>query len=102
MPTYDYNCPDCGHFEDVCSMAAYTGKAICPICHKETEEREFTVPLSGFVKLSDNELKTLGHLAHRNAERMSQDEKDALHRKHNAYKYETPPKDLPKGMTRMK
>jgi hypothetical protein len=51
---------------------------------------------------SDSELKTLGDLANRNRDRMSEDQKQSLYEKHNAYKEQGPTQDLPKGMTRMK
>lgn len=54
------------------------------------------------VKKSDNELKTIGDLARRNSDRMSDDEKIHLYQKHNAYKFDDPTKELPKGMNRIK
>jgi hypothetical protein len=53
------------------------------------------------VKLASSEIKTLGHLAHRNAETMSEDQKNELYRKHNSYKEVVPDKPLPKGMNRV-
>ena len=38
----------------------------------------------------------------RNTERMSDDQKAALHAKHNAYKETPSTKPLPKGMSRLK
>lgn len=55
------------------------------------------------VKKSDSELKTIGDLAKRNRDRMSNDHKQHLHEKHNSYKerkIETKP--LPKGMKYIK
>ena len=54
------------------------------------------------VKKSDSELKTIGDLANRNRDRLSNDEKTNLYDKHNSYKDTEPEKPLPKGMTRMK
>jgi hypothetical protein len=47
-------------------------------------------------------LKTIGDLALRNAEKMSDDEKMSLHKKHNSYRDEQIEKDLPSGMGRIK
>jgi hypothetical protein len=55
------------------------------------------------VKKSDSELKTLGDLALRNSEKMSQDQKTELYHRHNSYKEDTTNyKNLPKGMSRVK
>ncbi|MFN9959492.1 MAG: hypothetical protein ACK55I_40905, partial [bacterium] len=52
------------------------------------------------VKKSDGELKTLGDLAKRNADRMSDDQKISLYQKHNSYKEEKlETKPLPSGMS---
>ncbi len=89
MPTYTFCCEACKIvFDTFSTYNEYTGKAICPECTKETDVRDFRTDLpAGYVKLSDNQLK-LGHLASRNSERMSADQKAELYRKHNAYKYE--------------
>jgi len=58
--------------------------------------------MSGSVIKSDSELKTLGDLANRNRDRMSDDHKAHLYQKHNEYKAPVKQKELPKGMTRMK
>lgn len=55
------------------------------------------------IKKADSELKTLGDLAMRNTERMSDDEKTHLYKKHNSYKEDAGDcKPLPTGMKRMK
>ncbi|NDG32994.1 hypothetical protein EB118_23375, partial [bacterium] len=56
---------------------------------------------SASVKKSDSELKTIGDLALRNTDRMSDDEKEHLKRKHNDYKEKPTNKQLPKGMSRV-
>jgi hypothetical protein len=58
--------------------------------------------LNASVKLGDNELKTIGHLAQRNTDRMSEDQRNELYRKHNSYKEDVSEKQLPKGMSRIK
>jgi hypothetical protein len=52
------------------------------------------------VKKADSELKTIGDLANRNADRMSEDQKRSLYMKHNDYKeHKIETKPLPKGMS---
>lgn len=54
------------------------------------------------VKKADSELKTIGDLANRNRDRMSEDERVTLYKKHNDYKDQESQKELPKGMSRIK
>jgi hypothetical protein len=108
MPLYSYECNKntggCGHqFQLVSSMDNYNPSPPCSFC-KRTEFvcRDLLADLpTTNVKKSDNEI-TLGHLADRNTERMSEEHKQELTKKHNAYKYEEPTKILPKGMTRLR
>lgn len=106
MPTYSYFCNSCFQdFETFCNIKDYTGKAECPSCtsHRTTRKyREDVATLSSSVKKGDSELKTIGDLAQRNTERMSNDQKAELHDKHNSYKYQESEKKLPAGMSRMK
>lgn len=44
--------------------------------------------------------RTVGSLAEKNASKLSEDAKVALHKKHNEYRY-GPKKDLPEGMSRV-
>lgn len=105
MPTYTFCCEACSLvFDTFSTYNEYTDKVECPKCHKQTDKRDYRTDLpNGFVKLSDDQIN-LGHLASRNSERLSADEKESLKRKHNAYRYEEPTgmKELPKGMTRMR
>ena len=50
---------------------------------------------------NDNELKTIGDLANRNRDRMTDDHKTSLEEKHNSYKESESTKELPKGMSRI-
>ncbi|NDC71856.1 MAG: zinc ribbon domain-containing protein [Sphingobacteriia bacterium] len=106
MPSYSYSCLNCKtSFELFYSFRDYTEKPKCPSCHKKTTEREYIKDLktlNASVKKSDSELKTIGDLAQRNSERLSDDEKQHLYDKHNAYKEHKEEKPLPSGMTRMK
>jgi hypothetical protein len=58
--------------------------------------------INGSVKKSDSELKTIGDLANRNRDRMTDDHRTVLDHKHNAYKDNDAIKELPKGMSRIK
>lgn len=57
---------------------------------------------SSSVKKSNSELKTIGDLANRNRDRMSDDQKAALYAKHNDYKEHKEENRLPAGMSRIK
>jgi len=109
MPLYTYLCDEhlggCGlSFEKFLNVKNYTPHIRCPQCRKiKSVYRDFITDantVATTVRKSDTEIK-LGHLAHRNTERMSEDEKAELTRKHNAYRYEEPQKELPPGMHRI-
>jgi putative FmdB family regulatory protein len=108
MPTYTYYCFECDKpFEIFSSISEYKEVVECPNCKKtEYVNRLYCADVQTqfmSVKKSDNELKTLGDLAMRNTERMSEDEKTSLYMKHNSYKEnKEESKPLPKGMSRLK
>ena len=95
MPIYTFKCDKelngCGHtFEVVMSISQYKSKQMCPKCRKSKSvirDYQEDAPRSNVI-LSDDELK-LGHLAQRNTERFSNDKKEELNRKHNAYREST-------------
>lgn len=104
MPNYTYYCNHCQKsFEVFYSIRDYKDSAKCldckTKCYRSYQEDMLTI--TGSVKKSDSELKTLGDLANRNRDKMSADEKRALDKKHNDYKDQTPTKELPKGMSRI-
>lgn len=105
MPTYTYLCNACFHtFELFSSIRDYTEKPKCILCNSKKTQRHIVADaatISGSIKKSDNELKTIGDLANRNRDKLSNDQKEDLYIKHNSYKDE-PPKELPKGMKRVK
>lgn len=106
MPTYSYYCSRCEKdFELFFYIKDYIEKPKCCLCNTNTEvDRLYIKDIStqsASVKKADSELKTLGDLANRNRDKMSNDEKNHLHIKHNSYKEEKPDKPLPKGMSRM-
>lgn len=106
MPEYSYCCEKCNNkFSIVCSIRDYTENAICDKCRSNKTYRLYQEDLSTLnmsIKLSDSEVKTLGHLANRNAEKLSEDHKEHLHNKHNAYKEKDTEINLPTGMSRIK
>lgn len=105
MPEYSYACDHCGNRVSViCSISQYQEFIECDKCaNKCYRAYDIDMPtIQCSVKLAVSEIKTLGHLAQRNTETMSQDQKDELYRKHNAYKEDAPEKPLPKGMKRLK
>lgn len=106
MPNYTYSCDFCGHtFELFAYIKDYVSNPPCLKCKKKSH-RLYCVDVltqSASVKKSDSELKTIGDLALRNSERMSEDEKISLYQKHNSYKEnQEESKPLPTGMSRMK
>jgi putative FmdB family regulatory protein len=107
MPTYSYFCEHCSvSFELFFYIKDYIENPKCIKCKKHKAIRKFTedaLTQSSSVKKSDTELKTIGDLAQRNSERMSDDEKYSLYLKHNSYKDDDKiSKELPKGMSRIK
>lgn len=107
MPTYSYICNNCNFsFELFSSIKEYEENPKCPECSINKTNRDYAIDLitlAGSVKKSDSELKTIGDLANRNRDRMSDEQKAELHQKHNDYKEnKIEDKPLPKGMSRMK
>ena len=104
MPTYTYFCQECsGSFESFSTIRDYKETQSCPKCKKDCKRDygEDMLTLNNSVKKSDSELKTLGDLANRNSDRMSDDQIAALNQKHNEYKDQDLAKELPKGLSRM-
>jgi len=102
MPNYTYSCENCGvSFELFFYIKDYEPNPKCINCDKKSN-RLYSVDIptqATSVKKSDSELKTLGDLAMRNTERLSQEQKHELDIKHNSYKTEkTQETPLPKGM----
>jgi putative FmdB family regulatory protein len=106
MPIYSYSCSRCKtDFELFAYIKDYVEQPKCPACSSKQTLRltASDVRTQGCsVKKADSELKTLGDLALRNRDRMSDDEKVHLHNKHNEYKDEAFKKPLPAGMSRVK
>jgi putative FmdB family regulatory protein len=106
MPEYTYECEKCESvFSLISSIADYMEHPKCESCSSKKTIRRYAedcLTINGSVKKSDSELKTLGDLAKRNTDRMSDDEKQAIWKKNNAYKETPSDKPLPKGMSRLK
>jgi putative FmdB family regulatory protein len=106
MPTYTYECSKCKHvFELFFYIRDYKESPKCIKCHSQNTNRNYICDVATqltSVKKTDNELKTLGDLANRNRDRMSDDQRRDLTQKHNLYKNEEEKKQLPSGMTRLK
>jgi len=106
MPTYSYQCEKCNcDFELFFYIKDYIDNPKCKECSSSATYRDYTKDVltqSSSVKKADSELKTIGDLANRNRDRLSQDEKIEIHKKHNEYKEHKEETPLPTGMTRMK
>lgn len=106
MPTYSYICDTCSHeFELFFYVKDYVEHPECEKCKTTNTYRAYLKDVGTqhmSVKKADAELKTIGDLANRNRDRMTDDQKQALYRKHNDYKETPSEKELPTGMSRMK
>lgn len=105
MPVYSYACNKCKlKFELFFSYAKYEEHPECSGCQSNDTSRlyvEDAMTINTSVKKSDSELKTLGDLANRNRDKLSDDQKLALQHKHNEYKDSSPSMNLPSGMSRI-
>lgn len=104
MPEYTYYCEKCqSSFSVICGISSYSESVLCETCNTPCgRDCSDYMSLSSAVKLADSEIKTLGHLAQRNTENMSEEKKIELKMQHNAYKYDKPEQALPSGMSRIK
>lgn len=78
---------------------------MCVQCKSSDTYRSYSDDLSNAicsVRKHSSELKTVGDLANRNRDNMSDDQKIELYSKHNSYKDNSDSKPLPKGMKRIK
>ena len=90
MPTYSYLCENCNkEFELFFYIKDYIEQPSCIHCASDHTVRSYITDVmsqNASVKKSDSELKTIGDLANRNRDNMSEDHKKALFEKHNNYK----------------
>ena len=107
MPTYGFECETCGHTAELfISFSQYDTRKppLCKKCNRPMV-RDYHNDISQIttsIRKSDSELKTIGDLADRNRDRLSNDQKHAMSKKHNEYKDTESTKALPTGMSRMK
>lgn len=107
MPTYSYFCDNCQlNFELFFYIKDYTDSPNCIHCNKKKHTHRHyikdVITQNTSVKKSDSELRTIGDLANRNRDKLSEDQKTELYRKHNDYKEHKEETPLPAGMSRMK
>lgn len=104
MPSYTYVCDKCNKsFSVFATIREYQEQEYCIDCNVLCSRNyEDMLTLNSSVKKSDSELKTIGDLANRNRDRMTDDRKSDLYEKHNSYKDEADKKPMPTGMSRMK
>lgn len=104
MPTYTYECNTCNKiFEQFYYIKDYNDRPKCCLCGSEDTFRNYiedVKTIQNSIKKHDSELKTIGDLANRNRDRMSDDQRTNLYNKHNEYKGGDD-KPLPKGMNRV-
>jgi putative FmdB family regulatory protein len=104
MPTYTYFCNKCSDiFELLFSIRDYKEEVRCDRCGSfcGRSYKDDIGTINSSVKKTDSELKTIGDLANRNRDRMSDDHIAFLNKKHNDYKDQETSKPLPKGMSRI-
>lgn len=91
MPEYSYSCDPqdggCGYFFTVFQQRSeYKQLKRCPECKKHRLIRDYeTDAVHTSVKLSDGSV-TIGHLADRNASKMSSGQKEELRQRHHGYR----------------
>lgn len=101
MPQYTFLCENCqAQFNISCYISDYdaTTKGLkCPKCESVDVCRDYqTDKISGGVVH-----QTLGMLAQKNSDRMSDEEKARINYEHNKYKFEEG-NELPQGMKRIR
>jgi putative FmdB family regulatory protein len=67
---YEYECNDCKEHFDITQRMSDPVITICPKCNSTNFHKIITVPMYVAVRLGKSDIKTLGHLAHRNTEEM--------------------------------
>jgi putative FmdB family regulatory protein len=106
MPNYSYRCEQCyKDFELFFYIKDYIAQPKCIECQSQKTVRNYVADVItqvSTIKKSNSELKTIGDLALRNSEKMSDDQKHHLYLKHNSYKEQKDLKPLPQGMSRVK
>lgn len=73
MPTYDYECSDCQHQEEVFQRFSETPLSECPSCKQPSFRRVILHPPLAFIK---GEARTVGQLADRNSKKLGRYERE--------------------------
>lgn len=93
MPFYNFQCEQCLHtFELFMGMSDYHIPDQCPKCNNQGAVKRI---FDGCPSVSNGEPKTLGALADKNADKLSEAEKMALNYKHTEYLRNRPAPKLP-------
>lgn len=103
MPEYTYVCDACGLKTEVFfTLNDYQENIECSCAAQMRRSyQDDLMGMTNSVIKSDSELKTIGDLANRNRDKMSDDHKQGLFKKHNAYRENPPEMPLPKNMKRI-
>lgn len=105
MPEYTYLCESCKiKFSLFFTYQSYTEHPKCLECNSKNTHRSYYDDLANAsccIKKHSSELKTVGDLANRNRDNMSEDHKAELYSKHNSYKETDTTSNLPSGMKRI-
>lgn len=67
---YAYECNNCNLKVDIIQRMNDEPFKVCPTCGSPDFHKVMTVPMHVSVRLGKSDIKTLGHLAHRNSEEM--------------------------------
>lgn len=106
MPRYDFECQECGCVQEIYrSIGGDLPEKVSDLdnvcCNINSEVRQIIHAPYASIKLTNSEIKELGHLAERNSETMSNDQKMLLNAKHRTKKMNSG-NNLPDGMTRIR
>tara|TARA_R110000824_G_scaffold395663_1_gene596515 strand:- start:191 stop:640 length:450 start_codon:yes stop_codon:yes gene_type:complete len=106
MPTYDFECKNCGTVHEIFRrLTEEKPKTVDGLdeacCDSGTEVFQvFLQPPYMSIRTAVSDIKKIGHLAERNSESLSNDQKMAIHAKNRTQRLRSN-KDLPEGMTRL-
>lgn len=100
MPLYDYQCTECDEVFEIQHGMHATVNLFCPKCKGGSLGKLLSTPLHVSVRASKSDLSTLGHLAERNTEGMSDDEREYRDREAVTKKIGPRGEILSDGMTR--
>lgn len=102
MPTYQFICEKCNCSFNIncyiCDYDAVKSTLRCVSCKSNRIYRDYQKDnIMGHI-----EQKTIGSLADKNTDKMSEEQKLDLYLKHNDYLYNEPEKELKPGMERIR